>query len=329
MKVGVTGANGFIGNHLVRHLRRQGHQPYAFLQTGTSAEVLGKEPEKVFWGDLTEGESLDSFIKECEVVLHLAGINRYWCPDPRVFQEVNVKGVQRVAEACLRYGVRKLVHASSCITLGASDIPEPRDETAEFNLNKVPFLYATTKKAGEECVKQYVRERGLPAVIIHPTSAVGEMDFGPTPIGKPIADICRGIWPAYVAGGACFIDVHDVVEGFWLAMEKGRIGEQYLLAGDNLTNQDFMTKVSLLAGRKKPRVKVPRTLLTGIARGGEWWANRVSGKPPVLTRGMVSVIGKYLYFDGSKARRELGFAPQKVDGAIQRCIDWFREEKRI
>jgi dihydroflavonol-4-reductase len=234
--------------------------------------------------------------------------------------------VRNLAQACLRHRVGRLVHASSCITLGASDAPAPRDEDAPYNLG-FRFLYGETKKAGEDEIKRFVRERGLPAVILHPTSAIGEQDFAPTPIGKPISDIARGRWPVYVAGGACFIDVHDVVRGSWLAMERGQIGRQYLLAGENLTNRQFMTRVAELAGVAPPRLKVPKRLLDVVGAVGEWAADHVTHRPPPLTSGMAGLIGKFLFFDGTRAERELGFKAGAVAPAIERCIRWFREAR--
>src|SRR5512142_2539080 len=231
MRVGVTGANGFIGNHLLRFLLEKGHRPVAFLQKGSDprplADLAGRHDE--IWGDLLDRRSLERFAGACEVVVHLAGVNRYWAEDPSIFEKVNVEGARNVAEACFAAGIRKVVHASSCITLGASTGPAARDEESPFNLVHLDFPYATTKKAGEEEMKRQARERGLPVVIVNPTSAIGELDWAPTPIGKPVADIARGLWPVYVAGGACFIDVKDAVRGIWLALEKGRNGRQYLL----------------------------------------------------------------------------------------------------
>jgi dihydroflavonol-4-reductase len=332
MRVGITGANGFIGNHLLRSAIAKGHRPVVFLQRGSSIraiEDIQKTEGELYitvWGDLLDTESLDQFVSQCDVVFHLAGFNRYWAQNPNVFLQVNLDGVRNVAEACLKHGVKKLIHVSSCVTLGASLDPTLRNEDSDFNLRGVRFPYAETKKAGEDLVISYVKERGLPAVIVHPTSAIGEQDFGPTPIGKPIADISQGKWPVYVAGGACFIDVHDVVRGLWLALEHGRVGEKYLFAGENLTNQQFMSLVAECAGVPKPKMKVPLPLLKGVAWTAEFAADRITRKEPVLTVGMTALIGKYLYFDGSKAERELGFKAGPTAPAIQRCIEWFRTE---
>jgi dihydroflavonol-4-reductase len=326
--IGITGANGFIGAHLLRSAVQKGIRPVAFLQRGTSlvaiADLAGEYD--AVEGDLLDPQSLGAFTAKCEAVFHLAGINRYWARDRDVFHRVNVEGARNVAEACLASGVRNLVHVSSCITLGASETPAPRNEDSPYNL-AFAFPYGESKKAGEDEIKRYVRERGLPAVIVNPASAVGEQDYAPTPIGKPIADIARGRWPVYVAGGACFIDVRDVVRGLWLALERGRAGGQYLLAGENLTNEAFMRNVAELAGAPPPRFKVPTRVLGIAGAVFEWTADHVTKKDPPLTSGMSGLVGKYLFFDGRRAQAELGFVAGPVAPAIERCIRWFREAR--
>jgi dihydroflavonol-4-reductase len=329
MRIGVTGANGFIGNHLLRFLLEREHRPVAFLQTGSDprplADLAGRLDE--VWGDLLDRRSLDGFVGACDAVIHLAGVNRYWAEDPSIFEEVNVHGARNLAEACRAHRIRKVVHASSCITLGASERPEARDEDSPFNLDWLDFPYARTKRAGEEEMKRQAREHGLPVVIVHPTSAIGEMDHGPTPIGKPVADIARGLWPVHVSGGACFIDVRDVVRGIWLALEKGKDGRQYLLAGENLTNREFISLVAEVAGAPRPRLRIPRPLLMAVATGMEWAADHLSHRHPAVTRSMASLVGRYLYFDGARAREELGFTPGPVRSGIERAVRWFREGK--
>ncbi|MDB4952501.1 MAG: hypothetical protein JWO36_70 [Myxococcales bacterium] len=330
MTVGITGANGFIGNHLIRSALAKHHRPAVFLQSGSSTgpidDVLGSCD--VFWGDLLEPDSLDPFLRRSSVVFHLAGFNRYWSRDPRTFHRVNIEGALNIAKGCSRNGIERLVHVSSCITLGASDRPVARNEQSEFNLHGIRFLYGETKRAGEFEVQNWARKSGLFTVIVNPTSAIGERDHGPTPIGKPISDICKGLWPVYVAGGACFIDVRDVIDGLWLALENGKTTERYCLAGDNLTNREFMTLVAALAGAAEPRLQVPRLMLDALARGAEWISDRLTHREPMLTRGMTALVGRYLYFDGAKARRELGFAPGPSAAGIERCVRWFQAQHR-
>jgi len=324
MRVGITGANGFIGNHLTRHVTSLGHEVIAFLLRGTSDTLLENLPQQVYWGDVLDTESLHPFLKSCDVLFHLAGFNRYWSRDPEIFHKLNVVGPTNIATACLSTGIEKMVHVSSCITLGASEQPVSRNEESEFNLSGKRFLYAETKKAGEDKMKHWAREKGLPVVIVNPASAIGEMDYGPTPIGEPIIDICKGMWPVWVEGGACFVDVHDLVQGLWLTLEKGRTGEQYLLAGDNLTNKEFMSKIAKLTGKGQPKVRIPKTLLSLVAHWQEGLADHLTHRAPKLTVGMQELIGKYLYYESSKAKDELGYNPMPCDGAMERSIQWFK-----
>jgi dihydroflavonol-4-reductase len=328
MKIGITGANGFIGNHLSKYLSRHGHEVIAYIQPGTSPSTMDGAAAAVFYGDITDPASFDPFLDRCEVVFHLVAINQYWAKDPAIFHRVNYLGTRALVEACIRHRIKKFIHVSSCITLGASDTPVARSETSAFNLITVPLAYAHTKKLAEDWIKEQVRDRGFPAVIIHPGSAIGEFDHG-TPIGRSIIDISRGRWPVYVAGGACFVDVRDLVHGLWLALEKGRVGEQYLLSGENITNREFMTRVSECAGRSRPCFRIPDFLLSLGAHVGEWLADHVFKKAPPLTRGMRALVGKFIYFDNAKAVSELGFNPQPCGAAIQHSVDWFRESGHL
>lgn len=331
MRIGITGANGFIGNHLIRDILGRGHRPLAFLQKGSPLGPL-RELEGAFDslpGDLLDADSLDAFLRRCDAVFHLAGLNRYWARDRDLFWRVNLQGVRNLIDGCLRRGVGKLVHVSSCITLGASEKPVPRNEESSYNLGDLRFPYGETKKAGEDEVQAAARKKGLPAVIVNPVSAIGEMDFGPTPIGKPILDIIDGRWPVYVAGGACFVDVRDVARGMWLALERGREGEKYLLAGENLTHREFMSRVAISAGRSAPRIRIPRPVIGAAAWTTEWVADRITRQEPVLTTGMSGLIGRYLYFDGSKAREELGFEAGPSLPAIRRSVDWFQSRRAL
>lgn len=327
MQIGITGANGFIGNHLLRSAIARGHRPVVFLQQGSPMEPIqdleGQYDAEL--GDLLDTESLERFVGRVDALFHLAGFNRYWARDPATFHQVNVDGARNVAQACLKRKVAKLIHVSSCITRGASDTPTPRNEDSDYNLQSLNFLYGETKKAGEDEMKRQARENGLPVVIINPASAVGERDHGPTPIGKPIADIARGRWPVYVDGGACFIDVHDVVRGLWLALEKGLPGSQYMLAGENLTNQQFMSAVAESAGLKPPRIRVPRPLLGVVAHASEFLANHLTHQHPPLTVGMQGLIGRYLYYESVRAEQDLGFKAGPCRPAIERCVKWFQE----
>jgi dihydroflavonol-4-reductase len=213
---------------------------------------------------------------------------------------------------------------SSCITLGAAFHPKPRNEQSDYNLYGIKFLYGETKKVGEEEVKRMVQGEGLPAIIVNPASVLGEQDLGPTPIGKVVEDISKGAWPIYVSGGSCFIDIHDLIRGLWLALEFGRIGSQYLLVGENITNREFMARVAQVAGVSKGRLPVPKGFLSLAAAFFELVSDYITNEEPILTQGAVSLVGRYLYYDGSLAQNELGFSAGTCESAIERSVNWMK-----
>lgn len=327
MRIGIIGANGFIGNHLLRKLVNENRECAAFIKPGSSTkaidDLIGKY-ERIE-GDVLDSDSLDAFLRRCDVVFNLSGFHGHWSKNKDVYFKENITGPLNVARRCLDHGIDRLVHVSSCITLGASREPITRDEETTFNLGNIDFPYAKTKRAAELEIRRIARQDGLPAVVVNPAAAIGDLDWDPSPVGRPIASICRGFWPVYVPGGSCFIDVQDLTRALWLALERGRVGEQYLIVGENMTNRRFMTKVARAAGVAAPRLKLPKRLLEAFAHCDEWVADHITLRPPRITRGMSALVGRFLYFDGTKAEQELGFKANSCEPAILRSVHWHKK----
>jgi dihydroflavonol-4-reductase len=325
--LGITGANGFIGAHLLRSAIKRGHRPVALIQLGTSLQAISDLEglyERVY-GDLNDHLSLDSFVSQCDELIHLAGFNRYWSKDPTIFHRVNVVGVRSIAKLCLKYRVKKLLHVSSCIALGASYQQNLRNEQSHYNLYDIDFLYGETKKAGEAEIERYVNEENLPAIIVNPVSAIGEFDIGCTPIGRVISEVSQGGWPVYVPGGSSFIDVHDLINGLWLALERGKIGRKYLLVGENISNREFIRRVAKVGGVSPIRFEAPKKCLKVLAAVSEGISNFLTHQEPMLTQGISELVGRYLYYDGSRAAIELGFKAGSCNSAIERSVKWMRK----
>lgn len=324
--IGITGGNGFIGSHFLKSAIKRGYRPIVLIQTGTSLKsvaALEGYYDRIY-GDLNHRESLEYFVSQCDEIIHLGGYNRYWSSDPSIFHRVNVEGVRLLARLCLKYRIKKLLHVSSCITLGAAIHPRLRNEKSDYNLYQSDFLYGETKKIGEVEIKRLIQSEGLPAIIVNPASVLGEQDYGPTPIGRVIHDISRGAWPIYVSGGSCFIDIHDLIRGLWLALDLAKVGSQYLLVGENLTNREFMSRVAQSAGVSRGRFLVPKKVLRLAASIFEAISDHLTSQEPILTQGAASLIGRYLYYDGSLAQSELGFNAGTCESAIERSVNWMR-----
>jgi dihydroflavonol-4-reductase len=288
VKVYVTGASGFIGRHVVDELVAQG------------ADV------RVDWVDVLDPDQLACAIDGCEAVFHLAALYSYDA-DPRMLERVNVEGTRNVLEACVRRGVRRLVHTSTAGTCGpvagrdATELDRPPDW-------ELVVPYKRTKIAAEKLVLEAARE-GLDAVVVNPTTPIGEGDRKPTPTGRIISDLVHGkIWGYVGCTGLNVVDVRDVARGHVLALERGGRGERYLLGAVNLPLADLFAVVADLAGRPRPRVKVPYAAAVAAAHAGLTNANEVR-----LAR-------LPMYFSSDKAEQKLRYRPGPVTPALARAV---------
>ena len=296
MQVYVTGASGFIGGHVVRELRDAG------------VEVHDE------WIDLGDRERLRTVIDGCDAVFHLAALYSYDAPASE-HQRVNVEGTRVVVELCRELGVRRLVHTSTCGTCGpVPGRPATEDDSPPDWELTVP--YKRTKLEAERIVLEAARE-GLDAVVVNPTTPVGEGDRFPTPTGRMIEGIATGRYRAFVDTGVNVVDVRDVARGHLLALERGQRGQRYILGGADLTLQELFSAVSDLAGRPRPRLRIPYAAARSLARAG------MANAQEVLLARMP------MYFSWAKAARELGYNPGPVEPALARAVRDALERTRL
>lgn len=168
-----------------------------------------------------------------------------------------------------------------------------------------------------------VREAGLPAVIVNPSAPVGPRDIRPTPTGRMIADAAAGRMPAYIDTGLNIVHVDDVGMGHVLALERGRVGERYILGGENLLLRDLLALVAEAAGTRPPAIRLPRQLLWPVALGFEALA-RVTGIEPLVTQDHLRMARKKMFFSSAKAQAALGYAPRPARAAVRDAVAWFR-----
>jgi dihydroflavonol-4-reductase len=227
-------------------------------------------------------------------------------------------------EAALAAGLRRVVYTSSVATLGLDREGGAGDETAPSSFADMVGPYKQSKFRAEEEVRRLVVERGLPAVIVNPSTPVGPRDIKPTPTGRMIVEAASGRMPAFVDTGLNLVHVEDVAAGHLLAAEKGRIGERYILGGENLSLAEILATVASLSGRRPPRLRLPLAPLMPIAFLAEGWG-RLTGKEPFVTRDGLRMARKKMYFSSAKARAELGYAPRPVRQGLADAIAWFRQ----
>jgi dihydroflavonol-4-reductase len=323
----VTGATGFVGSAVARALAARGHRLRVLVRRGSDRRNLAGLDAEPVEGDLTDPASLARVVAGCRFVVHVAADYRIWVPDPAAMLAANVAGTRALFLAALEAGVERVVHCSSVAALGLTADGTPADETTPVSEATVVGIYKKSKYRAEQAVLELVRERGLQAVIVNPSSPIGPRDIRPTPTGKMVADAASGRIPAYIDTGLNVVHVDDVAIGHVLALERGRIGERYILGGENFTLAQLLSLIAAEAGRRPPRIQLARELLWPVALACEALA-RV-GIEPLVTRDHLRMARKKMFFSSAKAIAELGYAPRPARAAVADAIAWFRANGRV
>src|SRR5271168_866302 len=320
----VTGGNGFVGCHVVRALIARGDQVRVLTRENADLSALDGLPVEKVRGDLRQFDSIASAVKGCNEVYHVAADYRLWLTDPAPMYASNVGGTQSILRAAASAGVSRIVYTS---TVGALGIPHGgvgREDTPS-SLAEMPGHYKRSKYMAEQAALAAARA-GAPVVIVNPSTPIGALDFKPTPTGRIIVDLLNRRMPAYVDTGLNLACVEDVARGHLLAADRGRVGEKYILGGENLTLKEFLTRLARIAGLPAPRIKIPYAAAFTFALGAEAVARTVTRRAPRASLTEVRMARKTMFFDSSKARAELGYSPGPIDAAISAAIEFFRSK---
>ena len=321
MKSLVTGATGFVGSAVVRRLLREDHRVRVLVRAGSDRRNLQGIEVEVVEGDLTDAASLARICDGCDAVFHVAADYRLWAPEPEQLYRTNVEGTRILLDAVQRAGVPRMVYTSSVATLGIPTDGSPGAETTAVSLGDMIGHYKRSKFLAEELVRDYAA-RGLPVVIVNPSTPIGPRDIKPTPTGRIVRDAMNGRMPAYVDTGLNVVHVDDVADGHWLACRHGAVGERYILGGSNLSLRDLLFEIADIVGRKPPRWRLPHAAVMPVAYVAEAWA-RLTGALPIATVEEVRMSKKRMYFTSAKAERDLGYAAGPARLALEDAVAWF------
>lgn len=324
MKSLVTGATGFVGGAVVRALVARGHEVRVLVRRNSDLRSIeGLTAEQVY-GDLRDSASLRQALTGCQRLYHVAAHYALWSSDPSVFYECNVTGTRSVLEAARDVGVERIVYTS---TIGAIGLPSdggPGSEDTPVSISQMAGHYKRSKYLAEqEALK--LASAGLPIVIVNPSAPVGEGDIKPTPTGQMIVDFMQGRMWAYIETGMNLIDVDDVAIGHIRAMERGRVGERYILGNTNLSLREIFDILSRLTGVKAPRIKLPWQAVLPLAYANRWLADYVTHRPPRIPLEGVRMAKYRMHYDCSKAIRELDLPQTRVETALEKAVRWFRK----
>lgn len=322
MKALVTGATGFVGGAVARTLVRAGVGVRVLARSDADLRNLEGMPVERVTGDLRDPASLKQALIGCQHLYHVAAHYALWAKDPAIFYEVNVEGTKNLLEAARAVGTERIVY---CSTIGAIGLPPgggPGTEETPVSLAQMAGHYKRSKYLAEQEVLRLAKE-GLPVVIVNPSAPVGEGDIKPTPTGQMIVEFMKGRMPAYIETGMNIVDVDDVAQGHLLAMQKGRIGERYILGCKNLLLREVFEILSKLTGIKAPALKLPRLAVLPLAYANYWLAN-LTGQPPRIPLEGVKMAKYKMHYDCSKAIRELGIPQTPPEVALGKAVRWFR-----
>ena len=325
MTVLVTGASGFVGSAVARKLVERGESVRVLLRPSSDRRNLeGLEAEPVM-GDLRDPASLARALEGCTALYHVAADYRLWTRKPGELYESNVEGSKNIIVAALEAGVSRIVYTSSVAVLGINKDASPADEETPVTVEDMIGHYKRSKFLAEEAVRALIAERGAPVVIVNPSTPIGPRDVKPTPTGRLVLEAAAGKMPAYVDTGLNVAHVDDVAQGHLLAFEKGKVGERYVLGGDDMTLKEILGEVARLAGRKPPRVRLPHNVVMPVAAVSQSWA-RLFGGEPMATIDGIRMARKKMYFSSAKAKRALGYHTRPGIEALADAVVWFKEQ---
>lgn len=316
----VTGANGHLGANLVRELLDQGWDVVPFVRVTSHLAGLEGLDVRVRYGDVLDRASLDAAMEGVDVVFHAAAVHRLWAADPD--SEIHapaLTGTRNVFEAAAAAGVRRIVHTSSCNTIGFTcDVDQPYAEDHYADAVHLPYIQA--KIDSERLALRLGQDLGLEVVILNPTGILGPHDHRITPTTAYARDAFKG--GPVLPGGQNLVHVRDVARAHALAADRGEPGERYLIGGANVRHEELIRHVFELTGNKPGLLKGPKWLFFLLAWGMEL-AAKLRGGEPAMTRAMVrDAIGHSAVFDVSKAREVLGFEARGAREVLEDTLRW-------
>lgn len=315
----MTGVTGFIGWHVAKQLIERGEQVRALVRS--TSRVSGLPQIEAFTGDLRDAASLQRAVAGCSTVYHIAADYRLFTRKPEEMYASNVDGTRNLLSAARQASVDRIVYTSTvgCIGIPLNGIG---DESMPVTIQAMTGHYKRSKFLAERVALE-AASAGDPVVIVNPTAPVGDHDVKPTPTGKIIVDFLRRDMPAFIDTGLNLVDVRDTARGHLLAADKGRPGERYILGCENLTLRAILERLERLSGLPAPRIRIPYAVayLAGVCSTA--WASVTGAEPRAPLEG-VRMARKKMFVTAEKARRELGFVPGPVDGALERAINWFQ-----
>jgi dihydroflavonol-4-reductase len=324
MRALVTGASGFVGSAVARALLQEGWQVRVLVRKDSDRRNLQQLAVEIVTGDLADSASLERALAACEALFHVAADYRLAALEPTQLYRTNVEGTGNILQAARLAGTARIVYTSSVATIGLPADGSPGREDTPVTLADMIGHYKRSKFLAEQLVLDLARD-GSPVIIVNPSTPIGPGDVKPTPTGQLVLDAACGRTPAYIDTGLNVVHVDDVAAGHLLAFNRGRIGERYILGGQDMTLRAILGEIARIVGRKAPSIRLPRVAILPIAYAAEAWARATGGSTRITVEG-VRMARKRMYYSSDKAVRELGYAWREPTRALEDAVGWFREQ---
>lgn len=328
MKTLVTGATGFLGSAIVRELLKDGREVRVLVREGTDTDNIDGLDLELAYGDLRDKDSLKKALTDCDVLYHTAAYYSLWDKNKRLIYDINVEGTRNILQTALDIGIDKTVYTSTVGCIGLLENGNPANEDTPFNSATLSNDYKRSKYQAEQVATEF-SQKGLPLVIVNPSTPIGARDIKPTPTGKIVLDFLNRKMPAYLDTGLNLIAVDDCARGHLLAEEKGLQGERYILGNRNMSLKEILLALEKITGLKAPTIKMPYWVAFAAGWVSDALSDHVTGKPPAVPLAGVRMAKYFMYFDSSKAVRELGLPQNSIETALEEAVQWFKDHSRI
>ena len=319
----VTGATGFVGAAVVRRLLARGETVRVLTRPASDRSNIDDLPVEIALGDLLAPDSLPAALSSCRSLYHVAADYRLWAPKPEAMYQANVEGSRNLIRHAMAAGVERIVYTSSVAVLGRTADGRPADEETPVTIDDMIGHYKRSKFLAEEAVRSLIADEDAPVIIVNPSTPIGPRDIKPTPTGRMIVEAAAGRMPAYVDTGLNIVHVDDVAEGHLLAHDRGRIGERYVLGGQDMTLAEILRAIAEIVGRPPPKVRLPHNLILPIAVLAESWARLFKTGEPFVTIDGIRMAKKRMFFSSAKAKAALGYSHRPQQDALRDAVAWF------
>lgn len=325
MNILITGATGFVGKWLTQNLVEEGHSVRILHRKNSDLKFFNTLKVEKFLGDVTQPETLAAALQGVEVVFHLAGVVGYSKAARSLMDKVNVEGTRNIVQACIQQGnIKKFIHMSSVVAIGASFTPQPLNENSPFNIEHLNLGYFETKREAEAIILNAVKENNFPAVMINPSTIYGPGDSEKSS-RKVQLKVLKGQFPFYPPGGVSIVHIEDVIYCLKKAWQEGEVGERYIVSGENILIKELFEIIAQLADVPPPKIPLPKILIKALGAVGD--IKEKLGKTGGLNSENYWTSTMYHWFDSSKAQKVFNFQPKSAREAITASVNWTLENK--